>query len=345
MTRADTAEDMSAFIAGLPKAELHVHLEGTLEAEMKFALAERNGLDLGHGSVEDLKATYTFHDLPSFLQVFYDGARVLLTEQDFSDLCHAYLKRIAGQNVLYSEMFFDPQQHTDRGVPFEVVIDGLTDGRRRAEQEFGIKSGLILCFVRERSADSAMQTLDWAIPHKDKIVGLGLDSDENDNPPAKFAKHFAKARAEGFHLTMHCDLDIPGTHEHIRQVIEEIEVERIDHGANILDRPDLVEKAKARGLHFTICPTANDMIRGPHDQDVVTRSLAQGLPFSLNSDDPAYFGRDYMNGTFEIAQEGAGLTKRQLVDVSRNAFEAAWCAEEDRRAFLGRLDAYAAERL
>jgi adenosine deaminase len=336
--------DMQAFIQALPKAELHVHLEGTLEAEMRFALAERNGVDLGFDTIEALRDSYVFHDLPSFLQVFYGGARVMLTEQDFSDLCYAYLERVAAQNVLHAEMFFDPQQHTDRGVPFEVVIDGLTDGRRRAERAFGIGSALIMCFVRERSADSAMQTLDWALPHKDRIVGLGLDSDENGNPPSKFAEVFAKGRAEGFNLTMHCDLDIPGTHEHIRQVIEDIEVDRIDHGANILDRPDLIEKAKARDLHFTICPTANDMIRGPHDQDVVTRSMAQGLHFSLNSDDPAYFGRDYMNGTFEITQAQAGLTKDDLIAVSRNAFDAAWIGSEARAAYLGKLDAFAAAR-
>ncbi|WP_308917326.1 adenosine deaminase [Jannaschia sp. LMIT008] len=333
--------EMERFIHGLPKAELHVHLEGTLEAEMRFALAERNGVDTGFDTIEALRESYVFHDLPSFLQVFYDGAFVMLKAQDFSDLCYAYLERVAAQNVLYSEMFFDPQQHTDRGVPFEVVIEGLTDGRKRAEDAFGIKSALILCFVRERSADSAMQTLEWAIPHRDRIVGLGLDSDENGNPPSKFADHFARARAEGFHLTMHCDLDIPGTHEHIRQVIEDIEVDRIDHGANILERPDLIEKTKARNLHFTICPTANTMIRGPHEQDVVRRSMEHGLHFSLNSDDPAYFGRDYMNGTFEITQAEAGLTRNDLITVSRHAFEAAWVDADLRNGFLRELDAYA----
>ncbi|MEQ8933168.1 MAG: adenosine deaminase [Silicimonas sp.] len=337
--------EIKKFIADLPKAELHVHLEGSLEAEMRFKLARRNGVDLGFETIEDLKASYIFNDLPSFLQVFYEGARVLLTEEDFSDLCYAYLERVSGQNVLYSEMFFDPQQHTDRGVPFDTVINGLTHGRMKAEQDFGIKSALIMCFVRERSAESAMQTLDWAIPHKEKIIGIGLDSDENNNPPKKFAEIFAKGRAEGFRLTMHCDLDIPGTHEHIRQVIQDIGVDRIDHGANILDAPELIRQAKDKGLHFTVCPFANDMIRGKHDQDVIPRMLDHGLEFSLNSDDPAFFGYEYMNGSFEIAHEEAGLTKQQMIDVSRHTFEAAWISGELRKEFMKKLDDFASEAL
>lgn len=337
--------DIDSFIASLPKIELHVHLEGTLEAETRFALAERNGLELEYDTVEELRASYIFHDLPSFLDVFYRGSLVLLKAEDFSDLCYAYLKRVAAQNVVYSEMFFDPQQHTDRGVPFETVIDGLTDGRMRAERDFGIKSGLIMCFVRERGPESAMATLNEALPHRDKFLGIGFDSDENNNPPSRFANIYEKARAENIRVTVHCDLDIPGTHEHIRQVIDDYQVGRIDHGANILEVPELIAKARDKGIHFTICPFANDVIRGKSSQDIVARALEEGLKFSLNSDDPAYFGYDYMNGSFDVVHKAIGFTKAQMVDVSRNALDAAWLSEDDRRVFVKQLDDFAAQAL
>lgn len=334
--------DIAEFIAALPKAELHVHLEGTLEAEMKFALAARNGVELPYADVAAMQQSYVYHDLPSFLTIFYEGSEVLHEPQDFHDLVYSYLAKAAWQNVLYAEMFFDPQQHVDRGVPFEKVITGLTRGRLAAEADFGIQSQLIMCFVRERSAESAMAVFEAALPFKHLIVGLGLDSDEKDNPPAKFAEIFARGRAEGFHLTMHCDVDQLNTHEHIRQAIEDIGVDRIDHGANLLDRPELIALAQERGVFFTVCPYANEMMRPGHEQQVVRGMIDHGLPLTLNSDDPAYMEGNYITENMMIAQAAVDLTKAELLAISRNAFAAAWIDEATRAGLTGRLDAFAA---
>lgn len=335
---------IAEFIAGMPKAELHVHLEGTLEAEMKFDLATRNGLDLPYADVADMRASYEYHDLPSFLKIFYEGSEVLLQEADFRDLVYGYLGKAASQNVIYAEMFFDPQQHTDRGVPFPTIIEGLTRGREEAERDFGIRSQLIMCFVRERSAESAMAVFEMSLPFKHLIAGIGLDSDEKDNPPAKFAAIYARARNEGYRLTMHCDVDQVNTHEHIRQAIEDIGVERIDHGANLLDRPELIGAALEKGLFFTVCPYANEMMRPGDRQGVARRMLDLGLRLTLNSDDPAYMEGKYINENMLMVHEGAGFEAADFVTVSRNAFDAAWIDDDLRAAFHSRLDAYAAEQ-
>lgn len=334
-------QPIAEFIAGLPKAELHVHLEGTLEAELKFELAARNGVDLPYADVEAMRASYVYHDLPSFLTIFYEGSFVLHREEDFRDLVYAYLKKVAAQNVIYAEMFFDPQQHTDRGVPFGTMVAGLTRGRLEAERDFGVRSQLIMCFVRERSAESAMAVLEMALPFRHLIVGLGLDSDEMDNPPAKFAEVFRRGREAGFRLTMHCDVDQKNTHEHIRQAIEDIGVERIDHGANLLDRPELITLARQRGLFFTVCPYANEMMRPGEKQSIARGMLDLGLRLTLNSDDPAYMEGRYINENMMMAHELAGFTADDLVTVTRNAFDAAWVDEEVRAALHARLDAYA----
>lgn len=335
--------NMEEFIAALPKVELHVHLEGTLEAKMKFKLAARNGMKLPYRDVQEMEKSYIYHDLPSFLAVFYEGAKVMIEEEDFFDLCYAYLTKAASQNVLYAEMFFDPQQHTDRGVPFEKIISGLTRARKEAEADLGIKSALIMCFVRERSAESAMATLKSALPFKHLIAGIGLDSDEKDNPPAKFAEAFALARAEGLHLTMHCDVDQVNTHEHIRQAIVDVGVDRIDHGANLLDDPKLVNLALERNIPLTVCPFANEIVRPKHGQDVVRRMIDLGLKVTLNSDDPAYMGGRYIAENIQIAQRGAGLTQAELIDISRNAIDAAWVGDSDRAELHARLDAFVAQ--
>lgn len=334
-------QPIAQFIAGLPKAELHVHLEGTLEAELKFELAARNRLDLPYADVAAMRASYVYHDLPSFLTIFYEGSEVLLQETDFRDLVYAYLQKVSSQNVLYAEMFFDPQQHTDRGVPFSVIIEGLTRGRLEAERDFGIRSKLIMCFVRERSAENAMAVFEMALPYKHLIVGLGLDSDEKDNPPAKFAEIFRRGREEGFRLTMHCDVDQLNTHEHIRQAIEDIGVERIDHGANLLDRPELIAAAREKGLFFTVCPFANEMMRPGENQSIAHGMLDLGLRLTLNSDDPAYMEGKYINENMLMAHELAGFGPEDLIAVSRNAFDAAWIDDDLRGELQGRLEAYA----
>jgi adenosine deaminase len=336
----DQAE-MARFIAAMPKAEYHVHLEGTLEAEMKFALARRNGLSLPYADADALRRSYDFHDLPSFLTLYYSGMSVLLKEQDFYDLAHAYLTKAASQNILYAEMFFDPQEHLKRGVPMDAVIGGITRARNDAQRRLGIRSQLILCFLRDLSAESAMAALDAALPMKEHLIGVGLDSDEKDNPPGKFAAAFAKARAAGLKATVHCDLNQKDSLAHIREAIVDLKVDRIDHGGNVLQSPDLVALAKRRGLYFTVCPGFSGQVVGADGRiDVVRGMLDQGLNVTINSDDPAYMGSKYLLDVLIDAQARSALTKRELVRIERNAFNAAWISPKERQPYLDRLDAF-----
>jgi adenine deaminase len=340
----EVAPDLVRFIAEIPKVELHVHLEGTLEAEMKFALAKRNGLDLPFADVAAMKQSYVYHDLPSFLAIYYDGMKVLLTEQDFYDLTHAYLTKAAAQNVIYAELFFDPQEHLKRGVAMEAIIGGIARAQEDADQTLGIGSQLVLCFVRDLSAESAMEALDAALPMKDKLVGIGLDSDEKDNPPEKFAAHFAKARGQGLKITTHCDIDQIGTHDNIRMVISTIDVDRIDHGGNILEVPDLIAMAKEKDLAFTICPTFSGTLRnGPKPVDVVRGMLDAGLKVTINSDDPAYMASEYMNEVLVRAVSRSQLSKAELVEIQRNAFDATWLPGSQKAALKAKLEAFVEE--
>lgn len=329
------------FIEALPKAELHVHLEGTLEPGLKIILARRNGHPLQDMTEDDIRAGYGFHDLPSFLALYYEGVELLHTEQDFYDLCHAYLKKAASQNVLYSEMFFDPQLHTRRGIAFETVISGLNRARKDAQRDFGIRSQLVMCFIREMSAQSAEETFTQAQPYLSDIVGVGLDSDEKGNPPAKFANVFKRARDAGLHVTMHCDIDQENTHEHIRQALEDLGSERLDHGLNILEKPDLLRQARERHIPFTVCPFPNMAIRPNSNEKDIRALLDAGLTITINSDDPGYMQGVYMTEAMKMARDGAHLTPDELLTISRNAFNAAWIGEEERRTYLDRLDDFA----
>ena len=332
--------DISEFVAGLPKCELHVHLEGTLEPELKLALAERNEIDIGQRTVEDVRTTYRFDSLGSFLAVYYPAMQVLVTEHDFYDLAHAYLVRAAGQNVRYAEMFFDPQVHMGRGVPFEAVIRGYHRALQDAERDLGVAGALIMCIVRDLPADNAMEALEAALPFKDLILGLGLDSDERGNPPLKFADVFARARAEGLHLTMHCDIDQENTTEHIRQALEDIGVDRIDHGTNMVEDPRLVEIVRQRGIGLTCCPISNGFVTGDMKAPVIARLLRDGIRVTVNSDDPAYFGGYVAENLLALAR-AADLTQAELVQLERNAFEIAWLPAERRATYLAELDDYA----
>ncbi|MFC4555017.1 adenosine deaminase [Georgenia faecalis] len=335
-----TTTDLREFIAGLPKAELHLHIEGTLEPELKFALARRNGIALEHATAEEVRASYDFDSLSSFLTVYYDSMRVLVTADDFYDLAMAYLIKAAGQNVRYAEIFFDPQAHTSRGVPFPTIIGGLRRALVDARRDLGIHGELILCFLRDFTAEHAMSTLMESLPYRDWILGVGLDSDERGNPPAKFAEVFARARAEGYLLTMHCDIDQEGTHEHIRQAVEDIRVDRIDHGSNAVERPELVEAIKERGLGLTCCPVSNgwvvDGMKGPE----IVALLDAGIPVTINSDDPAYFGA-YVAENYERLAADADLDRDQLVRLARNSFEVAWLSGREREQYLAEIAAYA----
>lgn len=333
--------DIATFAFGLPKAELHLHLEGTLEPELKFELAARNGIELAEKTVDEVKATYDFTDLTSFLAVYYPAMRVLQTAEDFHDLAWAYLQKAKEQGVVHVEMFFDPQAHTSRGVPFENVITGYRRAALRAQHELGVSAELILCFLRDFSAEYAMATLMEALPYKAWILGVGLDSDERDNPPTKFADVFARAKAEGFLLTMHCDIDQVGSIDNIRAVIEEIGVDRIDHGTNIVENPALVALAKERGLGFTTCPVSNSFVTSQMKADEIVGLLREGVRVMVNSDDPAYFGA-YVAENYVALAEHAGLDAADLAQLAINSFEASWLTPARRDAYVASVRDYAA---
>ncbi|MEE8330704.1 MAG: adenosine deaminase [Acidimicrobiia bacterium] len=329
------------FIAGIPKAELHLHIEGTLEPELKFILAERNGVELPYATVAAMKDAYDFDDLPSFLAQYYEGMSVLLTEADFYDLAWAYFFKAASQGVVYAEVFFDPQAHTDRGIDFETVLAGLTRAQTDAASQLGLRTQLIMCFLRDLTAESAMATLEAALAHKASIVGVGLDSDERGNPPGKFAAVFARARHEGFRITAHCDVDQENSTDHIWQCVRDIEVERIDHGVNCLEDVDLVAAIKDRGLGLTVCPISNSYVAGSLKADSIKKMLDHGLKVTINSDDPAYFP-GYMTENLMAVAEAAHLERGDVAQLCRNAFDIAWLPEADRRAYIARVDAFVA---
>ncbi|OCG73966.1 adenosine deaminase [Microbacterium sediminis] len=342
MSHTTAPPSLREFAFGLPKAELHLHLEGTLEPELKFALAARNGVELAEKTVSEVTATYDFTDLTSFLAVYYPAMRVLQTAEDFHDLAWAYLQRAKEHGVVHVEMFFDPQAHTSRGVPFDTVVSGYRRAAVRAQRELGVSAELILCFLRDFSAEYAMATLMEALPYKAWIVGVGLDSDERDNPPAKFAEVFARAKAEGFLTTMHCDIDQAGSLENIRTVIEEIGVDRIDHGTNIVEDPELVELARQRGLGFTCCPVSNSFVTEQMKTDEIVGLLRRGVKVTVNSDDPAYFGA-YVADNYIALAEKAGLSHADLAQLAINSFDASWMTPARRTAHVDAVRRYAAE--
>lgn len=332
--------DLAAFAHGLPKAELHLHLEGTLEPELKFALAERNGIELAEKTVEEVRATYDFHDLTSFLAVYYPAMRVLQTAADFEDLAWAYLQKARSQGVVHAELFFDPQAHTSRGVPFDAVVTGYRNAIVRAERELGLSAELIMCFLRDFSAEYAMATLMEALPYRRWIVGLGLDSDERDNPPGKFAEVFARGREEGFLLTMHCDIDQVGSIDNIRTVVADIGVDRIDHGTNVVEDPELVALVAEKGLGLTCCPISNSFVTEQMKADEIVGLMRQGVRVTINSDDPAYFG-GYVADNYVALAEHAGLSATDLVQLAINSFEASWLTPARREAYIASVADYA----
>ena len=336
-----TAPSLQGFIAGLPKCELHLHIEGTLEPELKFALAERNGIQLEHSTVEEVRASYNFDSLTTFLIGYYDSMRVLRTAEDFHDLAIAYLIKAASQNVRHVEMFFDPQAHTGRGIPFGTVVEGLRRAVLAANRTHGVHAELIMCFVRDMSAEFAMATLVQALPYKDWILGVGLDSDERGHPPEKFAAVFARARAEGFQLTMHCDVDQPGSIDNIRTVLDAIGVDRIDHGTNILEDPALVARVRDQGIGLTCCPVSNVWVTQDMKANEIVALLRAGVRVCINSDDPAYFAA-YIGENFLALAEKAELSLDELAQLSRNAFEIAWIPSATRDRYLTEIDEYMA---
>ena len=331
--------DLTSFIRGMPKVELHVHIEGTLEPELKFTLAGRNGVPLPYASASEIRASYTFDDLSSFLACYYEGMGVLLTADDFYDLAWAYLKRAHDEHVRYVEIFFDPQAHTSRGVPFGTVAGGLRRAVVAARRELDLRVQLIMCLLRDQSAEYAMATLVQSLPYRDWIAGVGLDSDERGNPPLKFARVFARARAEGYQITMHCDVDQEDSAEHIRQCLEVIGVDRIDHGVNILENEDLTAELRRRGLGLTVCPISNRWVTGDMKPAQIKQMLDLGIRVTVNSDDPAYFG-GYVTDNLIAAQQAAGLGAQELLQLQRNAIAIAWLPPGVSDQLLAEIEQY-----
>jgi adenosine deaminase len=332
--------DLQSFIRSIPKCELHVHLEGTLEPSQARMFASRNKLeiseDLGSGDQEG----YPFHDLPSFLKIYFAAMACLTTSADFSDLVYAYLAKASSQNVIHAEMFFDPQAHTSRGIEFETVLSGLVHGTQQARSDFGISTGLIMCFLRDHTAESADKTLASLIasPNRNHVMGVGLDSDEAGNPPVKFAAAYAQAKEAGFRLTMHCDVDQVNSIEHIRQAVRQIGVERIDHGTNVVEDPELVDEIEQKGIGLTCCPISNSIVCSDFKGKEMKYLLERGVKVTINSDDPAYFN-GYMTENLAKMLE-AGLGKDELVKTQRNAFEISWVGAEEKTALLSKLDTF-----
>ena len=335
MTRSE-----EEFIRGLPKAELHVHIEGTLEPELAFQLAEKHGITLPYATIDELRGAYRFADLQSFLDIYYAGANVLRDADDFHVLTQAYLRRAHLQGVVHVEIFFDPQTHTARGIALSAVLDGLRRALSEAEREFGITGRLILCFLRHLSAAEAMRTLEEALPYKEAIAAVGLDSSESGHPPSKFAEVFARARREGLWAVAHAGEEGPPAY--IYEALDILQVRRIDHGVRCEEDPVVLARLARDRMPLTVCPLSNvklKVFKRIEDHNL-KRLLERGVCVTVNSDDPAYFG-GYVAENFLAVQSGLGLAQQQLVELARNSIEASFLADPAKRRWFSAIDAYA----
>ena len=330
---------MNKFIQNLPKAELHLHIEGTLEPEMMFELAQRNKIDLPYKSVLEIKQAYNFEDLKSFLDIYYQGSEVLQTERDFYDLTWAYLQKAADQNVRHTEIFFDPQTHTDRGIAFETVYQGIYRALEDGKNKLGISSQLILSFLRHLTQEQAFATLEQALPYKDTMVAVGLDSAEQGNPPSKFEEVFNKARAEGFLSVAHAGEE--GPPEYIWEAINLLEVSRIDHGVRSMEDPELLNYLADKQIPLTVCPLSNIELNvfDSMTEHNLKQLLDEGICVTLNSDDPAYFG-GYVAENYQAAQSALNLTEQELYQIAKNSFQASFLPPETKLKLIAELEDY-----
>ncbi len=331
--------DLQGFVKGLPKAELHLHLEGTLEPEMMFRIAERNGIALRHKTVDELRKAYRFSNLQDFLDIYYEGARVLLRERDFYELTYAYLEKARSQGVLHTEMFFDPQTHTSRGVALSTVMGGIERARNDAEDRLGISSGLILCFLRHLPEDSAIQTLHEALPYRGSISAVGLDSSEKGNPPSKFARVFSEARAGGLFAVAHAGEEGPASY--VWEALGQLQAKRIDHGNRSADDPELLSKLAEERIPLTMCPLSNLRLGviARMESHPLKKLMGMGLLVTVNSDDPAYFG-GYINENFLAVAEALKLDKAELATLARNSFEASFLDKKKKDRYVKELERY-----
>ena len=334
--------DLARFIAGLPKAELHLHIEGSLEPELMFALAERNEVAIPFKTVDEVRAAYSFSNLQDFLDIYYAGASVLITEADFRDMAAAYFDRAAADGVVHAEIFFDPQTHTDRGIAFDTVMRGLLAGMADAEAKHGLTSKLILCFLRHLSEEAAFETLAMADPWLDRIAGVGLDSSEVGHPPEKFARVFAAARAKGLKLVAHAGEE--GPPDYVRQALDILGIDRLDHGNRSLEDPVLTARLARTGMTLTVCPLSNVKLCNVASiaEHPIDRMLREGLRATVNSDDPAYFG-GYIGENYRATAMARGLGKADLATLARNSFLGSFLTDYEVAGHLARLDAYVEE--
>ncbi|WP_159123229.1 adenosine deaminase [Acinetobacter variabilis] len=325
-------------IQALPKAELHVHIEGTFEPELMFAIAQRNEISIPYKSVEEVKQAYNFHNLQSFLDIYYAGANVLIYEQDFYDLAWAYFEKCADDNVVHTEMFFDPQTHTDRGIAFETVINGLQKACDDAKAKLGITSHLIMCFLRHLSEEAAFETLEQALSYKDQIIGVGLDSSEVGHPPSKFERVFAKAREAGFLVVAHAGEEGPA--EYVWEALDLLKVNRIDHGVRSEEDPELMQRLIAEKMPLTVCPLSNLKLCVVDDmqQHNIRRLLQHSVHVTVNSDDPSYFG-GYMNDNFIAIAEALDLSNDELKQLAINSFEASFISDAEKQKWISLIQA------
>jgi adenosine deaminase len=332
--------DLATFIAGLPKAELHLHLEGSLEPEQMFAFAQRNKVDIPFKSAEEVRAAYRFSNLQDFLDIYYQGANVLRTEQDFCDLTDAYLTRVAADNAKHVEVFFDPQTHTARGIPFSVIADGVLQALKDAETR-GMTSKLILCFLRHLDEADAIATLKNAEPYLDRIAGVGLDSSEKGNPPSKFEDVYRMAKERGLRLVAHAGEE--GPPEYVREALDLLHIDRLDHGNRSLEDPALVKRLASEQMTLTVCPLSNLKLCVVSDlkKHPLKKMLNAGLRATINSDDPAYFG-GYLNDNYNAVANALGLTRADLVMLAKNSFLGSFLSDAAKTEHIAAIDAYEA---
>jgi adenine deaminase len=333
----------AGYLRGLPKAELHLHIEGTLEPELAFRLAAKHGIALPYASVAELRRAYSFSNLQSFLDIYYAGASVLRDADDFHALTAAYLRKAHEQGVVHVEIFFDPQTHTERGIAFPTVLEGISAALREAEAQLGITHRLILCFLRHLSAADAMRTLEEALPYKEAIAGVGLDSSEAGHPPSKFTAVFDRARREGLLAVAHAGEE--GPPDYIYEALDLLKVRRIDHGVRSEESPELMDRLVRERIPLTVCPLSNVKLRvfDRIESHNLKRLLERGVCVTVNSDDPAYFG-GYLLENFLALERGLGLTQTQLTSLARNSFEAAFLEPHVKRRWLAAIDAYASDQ-
>jgi len=334
--------ELRRFIEGMPKVELHLHLEGSLEPELMFALAQRNKIEIPFKSVEEVKQAYNFSNLQDFLNIYYQGMNVLQTEQDFYELTMAYLKKVHSQNLVHTEVFFDPQGHTSRGVDFDTVITGITRALDDGKKKLGISSELIMCFLRHLSEEDAEQTLQQAMPWKDRILGIGLDSSEKGHPPSKFTSVFWKARKAGFRVAV-AHAGEEGPSEYVEEALDLLDVDRIDHGNRSLDDEKLVKRLVRDEVALTVCPLSNlklCVVKDMRDH-TLKEMLDLRLKATVNSDDPSYFG-GYMNENFLAVAEALDLTKEDIITLARNAIDASFAHHKRQAEMHAQLDDYIA---